>query len=144
MIKPFVDAFMSNKKNLRSDLKKDPPRNYSALVTAVISTIQNAQGDSYLDDASPDAKRITVIDHGHYQGTLLFIIGETGYQPHKYWSVYVSYGSCSSCDTLQAIKSREYDLNYDNDTVTATITEKGLDDLMTMALHIVQNIKEIG
>ena len=47
---------------------------------------------------TPDPNRITVADYGSYQGTLVFVIGATGYQPWCHWSVVVGYGSCGGCD----------------------------------------------
>lgn len=51
-------------------------------------------------------KRITEIDNGDYQGTLLYVIPFDTYQPseHDHLMTYVDYGSCSGCDTLQAIQ----------------------------------------
>ena len=83
--------------------------------------------DSY---KQPDPDRITVVDHGDYQGTLLFIIGATGYQPSKYWSVYVDYGSCSGCDSYEAASC-------------CYSPEESADEMLLMALHMIESIKEI-
>lgn len=51
-----------------------------------------------------NADRITVIDDGDYQGTQIFIVPTTAYQPQEsdyYWTS-VWYGSCSACDALMA------------------------------------------
>lgn len=58
---------------------------------------------------APHPERIHQIDDGDYQGTLIFVIGAGGYQPSRYWYVKVGYGSCSGCDTLQAIRGYEDD-----------------------------------
>jgi hypothetical protein len=57
-----------------------------------------AEEDDY---DNPDPARITEIDHGDYQGTLVYVIGGSGYQPFRYWYVVVGYGSCSGCDELE-------------------------------------------
>lgn len=75
-----------------------------------------------------DPERVTEIDHGDYQGTLLYVIGRQDYQPDEYWYVKVSYGSCSVCDTLEAA------LHHANES-------NCVDDLMTLALHVVQGLK---
>lgn len=68
------------------------------------------------------------------QGALVYVIGATGYQPDKYWYVKVGYGSCSGCDTLEAI--REYQ--------DGKPTERQVNKYMTLALHIVQGLRLMG
>ena len=63
----------------------------------------------------------------------MYVIGGTGYQPRDYWYVMVYYGSCSGCDTLQAI------CGY-----TDKVTDSQVADYMTLALHILQGIKAMG
>ena len=131
MIQEFVDAFMKNKESCKTKLQEKHPDDYQDIVRIVIETINEKEGPSY---GEPDSSNIHIIDDGEYQGTLLFIIPSNTYQPNCYWAVKVSYGSCSGCDTLQAIK----------DSYSAkTPTEEQLDDYMTLALHIVQGLKEI-
>ena len=79
----------------------------------------------------PDYENIHVIDDGDYQGTLLFVVPEYGYQPSVYWIFQVSYGSCSYCDTLQGILEDE-----DN-------KEQQIKDLIILALHMIQSGKVI-
>jgi hypothetical protein len=45
---------------------------------------------------------ITEIDNGDYQGTLLYLLPFETYQPtnEDYLMTWISYGSCSVCDTL--------------------------------------------
>lgn len=78
-----------------------------------------------------DHENIREIDDGHYQGTLVYIINETGYQPSSYFATSVSYGSCSGCDTLQSI------------TMSDNV-EQRIKDYMTLILHMVQNFVEIS
>ena len=82
-----------------------------------------------------DPERIHQIDDGDYQGTLLFVIAARSYQPDDYWFVKVGYGSCSGCDTLQAI-------NYSLDDNPPT--DDQVSQYMTLALHIVQGLKFMG
>lgn len=65
-----------------------------------------------------DVSKLTRVDDGDYQGTILFVIPEDCYQPDEasYLMGYVGYGSCSGCDALQAITpspwgEEEYDVN---------------------------------
>lgn len=130
MIQTFVDQFMSAKPALEAGLRAEEPENYEDLVKRVIEVLR---GDGY---STPDPYRIHTINDGDYQGTLLFIIGATGYQPSTYWSVAVDYGSCSGCDTFEAIR----DLRpWDEDEVT----DAQVKDYMTLMLHIVQGLKQI-
>ncbi len=134
MIQKFVDRFEKNKHLLRKSFKTHPD-DYKDLVTRVIEIISH--GNTHDDDyeyPNPDPKIIHSIDDGDYQGTLIFIIPEQCYQPDKYYYVKVSYGSCSGCDTLQAING------YGNEEPR----EDQVNDYMTLALHIVQQLKKLG
>lgn len=73
---------------------------YDSMVEWLVG-FQNRLSDDY---RKLDPERITVIDHGDYQGTRLFVVGTTGYQPSEYWYVATGYGSCSGCDTWEAIR----------------------------------------
>lgn len=121
----FVKRFDDARCALRRQFANEEPRNYEDIVRSVVKIIQG--DDKY---GVPDPDRIHVIDDGDYQGTLVFVIGEGGYQPSNYWYVMVSYGSCSGCDTLEHV------LLGDGDSV--------VDGLMVLALHIVQGIKPMG
>ena len=80
--------------------------------------------------------KITVIDDGDYQGTQIFIIPTDNYQPSVecYVMTNTFYGSCSGCDTLEAIRSYDYDLP----------TDEQVKEYMTLALHLVQKLKRLG
>lgn len=127
MIQKFVDRFMQKKPELVEFFSAKHPEDYQEIVKKVVEVLADEGSFS-----GPDPERITVIDHGHYQGTLLFVIAEKGYQPDDYWYVMVSYGSCSGCDTLQAI--RGYNDQPD---------EQQVNNYMTLALHIVQRLKKM-
>lgn len=119
---------MAKKPDLEAKFRESHPSDYVDIVKAVVEAVTT---DEYNDI---DPERIHTIDDGDYQGTLLFVIAAKGYQPSDYWAVFVSYGSCSGCDTLQAIR------DYENDTPT----EDQVSQYMTLALHIVQGLKKIG
>lgn len=127
MIQTFVDKFMSNKPLLAEEFKKAHPENYKSLVTNVMRIFDDGEY------GCPDSSKIHEIDDGDYQGTLLYVIPEKGYQPSEYWYVKVSYGSCSGCDTLQGIHSYSSEPPTDNQ----------VEQYMTLALHIVQGLKKM-
>lgn len=127
MIQLYVDRFMANKSQLEAVLAKKHPNDYKELVIEVVKAISSNDYDDL------DAERIHEINDGNYQGTLLYVIATTGYRPDKYWTMKVSYGSCSGCDTLQNIHE------YSDDPPT----KDQIEAYMTLALHIVQGLKEV-
>lgn len=127
MIKEFVDAFISSKALLKLKLKDRHPEDYAELVKWVIQIFEGIPNE--YDYPNPD--KIHKIDDGDYQGTLLFLIPSVTYQPHKYWYVFIHYGSCSGCDTFTAIK------DYCDDPPS----ESQIEDYMTLTLHIVQGLR---
>ena len=135
MIQEFVDRFMNAKPALRETFKNKWPGNYTDIVEEVVKAIG---GEEY-DTPSMDPGRIEQIDHGDYQGTLLYVVATTGYQPSTYYATKVYYGSCSGCDTLEKIES---EMGWD-DECNQIVSEQSLDDIMILALHIVQGFKEI-
>lgn len=102
---------------------------YSDIVKATVRAIALEATGGY-GDPKPDCENIHEINDGEYQGTLVYVIPEVGYQPSEYWYVRVWYGSCCGCDTLQGeqIGSKE-------DCI------KGV---MTLSLHIVQQMRKMG
>ena len=130
MIQEFVNRYMA-KKDLLADCFSNHPRDYKEIVSNVISMVTD---DEDYGDFNPDPDRIHEIDDGEYQGTLVYVIGAKGYQPSDYWYVKVGYGSCSGCDTLEAIR------DYSDEPPTP----EQIKDYMTLSLHIVQGIKKMG
>jgi hypothetical protein len=128
MIQTFVDRFMAATETLKKEFREKRPEGYTGLVTRLIEAITDVEYTEY----NPDPKRITVINHGDYQGTMLFIIAAKGYQPSKYWSIFVDYGSCSGCDAFEANQG------WDDE-----IPEKEVDGNWTMMLHMVQGMKVV-
>lgn len=101
MIQEFVDKWNNGASAaVRAQIAQKHVTSYTELVRMVVEAL--AEGSEY---GGMDASKIHQIDDGDYQGTLLFVIPENTYQPSTYWAVKVYYGSCSGCDTLQAIHS---------------------------------------
>lgn len=132
MISEFVKRWEDRKHELRAAWKTAKPETYADIVKGVVGILAHQGWEE-----SPDPDRITSIDHGDYQGTILFVVAAKGYQPSTFWAVAVSYGSCSGCDTLQAISDH---IPYDHEGDTP---ESALDQYMTLALHVVQEFKVI-
>ena len=129
VISKFVEAFFERKAEIRAGFAAKQPDAYIDIVKAVVEILP-AMGDW---GDGPNPNMITVINHGSYQGTLLFIIGADTWAD-DFWYVKVAYGSCSGCDTLESIRG------YSDEPPT----EQQLDDYMTLALHIVQRMKYMG
>ena len=105
MIKICKEKWAKNEKVLKNALMRDfayrlDSCDYEYLVKQVVKYILNTEKEEW------DIDNIVVINDGDYQGTLLFIIPRLTYQPseHDYIMTHVNYGSCSGCDTLQAIQ----------------------------------------
>lgn len=131
MIKKFIKRFDAKRDELREHFRTNEPISYMDIVGEVVKAIS----DPNEDYRTPDPERIHVIDDGDYQGTLVFVIGATGYQPSLYWYVTWGYGSCGGCDTLQGIRDEGH---YEEEP-----TKEQLDQYMMLALHILQGIKEM-
>ena len=130
MIQIFVDRFMDRKEKMR-ELLSQRPGSYKAILESLIEVISDGEEGIYGEE--PDKARIHEIDDGHYQGTLVFVVGACGYQPSTYWYTRVSYGSCSCCDTLQALRG------WDDE-----ISKEEIDGYETLALHMLQAMKKMG
>lgn len=129
MIEAAVKAWELNKHKIEDALKLKHPEEYKDLVKLVIQNIT----DDY--EFNPDPERIHEINDGSYSGILLFIIGDKGYSSDEYWYVSIYYGSCSGCDTLEAIKMEGSWGEAPN--------EQQIKSYMTLALHIVQKLKPL-
>jgi len=129
MIQKFVDLVMAGKSDLCKRFSYRHPDSYEAIVKAVVALL-----NPYGVNGEPDCERVHSIDDGEYQGILLFLVAAQGYQPNKYWYVRVDYGSCSGCDTLKGIRG------YEN----SAPTDEQINDYWTLALHIVQELKELS
>jgi hypothetical protein len=127
MIQDFVNRFEAKRDELEATFRGKHPDAYVDVVKAVVTALHS---DKY---GSIDPERIHQIDDGDYQGTLLFVIAASGYQPSDYWYVKVGYGSCSGCDTLQAISKYS----------SKPPTDEQVRDYMTLALHVVQGLRKM-
>lgn len=130
MIKEFVERWDKYKDDLRDYFKNNKQEEYPTyedIVKALFEYVINKDEGHY----DYDIENITVIDDGDYQGTLIFILHKSKYQPEieNYIYTNVYYGSCSHCDTLKGIQSWDLEELPNNDQV---------DSYMTLALHILQ------
>lgn len=127
MIHALVEQFEKNRHVIESEFKKAHPMSYKDIVKLVIDNV-------VCESEQPDPEKIHEIDDGNYQGTLLYLVPENTYQPNVYYYVFVGYGSCSGCDTLEGI--RQYGDGKPSD--------EQVKDYMTLALDVVRGIKKIG
>lgn len=138
MIKDFAEAWTKYKGNLQERIAESETHtswNYDDLLKMLFETVINPYLDEQVRETfSIDRENITVIDHGKYSGTLIFIL-HRGYWPDidDYIYTSVGYGSCSVCDTLQAIQA-DYDEWEDK-----TPNERQVQDYMKLCLHLLQN-----
>lgn len=131
MIENFTKAWFANLHKMREQFTAKHPSQYLDVVRAVIQMLHDADSNAYY---RPDPDRIHEIDDGNYQGTLVYVIAAEGCQPSTYWYVRVNYGSCSGCDTLQAI----------SDYSSEPPDKEQVDQYMQLALHVVQGLREMG
>lgn len=129
MIKEFVEKWDKYKKDLEEYFrtnKQSEYDEYSKIVKALFEKVINTENTKF------DLDNMTVINDGDYQGTLTFIIPKYTYQPNvkEYVMTNTYYGSCSGCDTLQAI------IDY-----KGLPSEQQVKDYMELALHLLQKCK---
>lgn len=134
MIKTFVARWEQNKGRLEAAWRLKRPDSYLNIVKEVVKIVGGSEEDRFSSDETLDVKRIKEVDWGDYQGTLLYVIGEAGSQPNRFYTVKVGYGSCSGCDTLKAIHG------YSDEPPT----DSQMNDYMTLALHVVQGLREVN
>lgn len=139
MLKFCIEQWNKNKDKLRKDIEDNFAEynnaSYKDLVVKVVDIIFNDE-DDYYDDKF-DSENIAEIDNGDYQETLLYIIPQDTYQPSEseYLMTYVGYGSCSGCDTLQAIQM----WSFDDEGVRGDEKEQFIKDMLGLCLNLVQN-----
>lgn len=129
MIQSFVDRFMERKESLREMLSKEHPADYKELVKTVLEILYDKDDR----ENSPNIESLVKVSAGGHSGELLFTFSNCQAYDIKFYYLIIDYGSCGGCDTLEAIK------NYSSEPPT----KEQLDDYMTLALHIVQRIKEL-
>mgnify|MGYP003662132865 CR=1 FL=1 len=76
-----------------------------------------------------------IINDGDYQGTQIFMIPTTSYQPDidDYYFTENYYGSCSGCDTLESI------ICYGD----GLPDKDQLKELMGLCLHLIERFKPL-
>lgn len=138
MLKYCLNQWDKNKDKLREILSRNTELNdcgYMTLVKLTFNTIFNTDNE---DGTELEIQNITEINNGDYQGTLLYLIPFSTYQPneYEYLMTYVNYGSCSGCDTLQGIQSDGDWEDYGDNKVP---TVKQLEDYMTLCRNLISN-----
>ena len=107
MMKIMLEQWDKNEANLKQALSelKEFPESYLDLVKLAFDAVYNH--DLRYSCYELDCYRITEIDDGDYQGTLIYLIPFKTYQPeeYEYLMTYAGYGSCSGCDALQGIEA---------------------------------------
>lgn len=131
MIAYCLEKWNRNKDKLKAHLSKHPDLynvEYLGLVKMVVEYILNDDER----DIEWDIYKITEIDNGENQGTLLYLIPEESYQPseNQYLMTYVGYGSCSGCDTLLSIRPG----------IDEMLSEEGLKAYMALCKDIITNM----
>jgi hypothetical protein len=131
MIAEFVSQWDAHKQHLEEWFQSTTidKIEYETIVKKLIELVINRDSKH-----GYEYDKMVVIDHGDYQGTQLFVIPKRCYQPDVSDYVYTHnyYGSCSGCDTLQSICDYRYGKTPD---------ENQLSQLMTLALHLLQQFK---
>lgn len=138
MIQDMVTAWDKARDWVKSELETKHPADYESLVTLVVQGLNQFWDDDY---RKPDPERIKEINWGDYRGTLVYVIGATGYKPRDFWVVTVGYGSCSGCDSLDGIES--FRSVHDDDGGVRRPTDEQVSQYMTLATHIVQGLTKI-
>ena len=135
MITELVNQWEENKHKLEEYFKTTKQDEYDSYETIVKKVFEICLPKAP-DYSGWDLDKMTVIDDGDYQGTQIFIIPTDTYQPsvEDYVMTDTYYGSCSGCDTLEAISEYNYDLP----------TDEQVKEYMTLALHLVQKLKRLG
>lgn len=137
MLKIIRDAWAKNHKDLEEVIRNIEDMDgitYKWLVKTTFETIYNRYDDSTLDwpyNNGLDCERMTIINDGGYQGTMLFLIPFDTYQPDasKYLMTHVNYGSCSGCDALEGIRMYE----------SGVPSEQQVTDFMKLCKDIITN-----
>lgn len=128
MIKYCYDRWKDKEKDLKQVLEENKDLDsctYLDLVKIVTKVI--------LGEEQWNINKIHEIDDGDYQGTLIFLIPSTGYQPtnNEYLITYIGYGSCSVCDTLMSIQN-----SYPNEVQK----EEKIKEYMHLCRDIIMNM----
>lgn len=141
MLKYTVEKWDKNQDKLRKHIEENMElyntADYEDIIKMMLDVVFE-QDEFSDDDPKLDTANITTIDNGDYQGTQLFVIPFDTYQPseYEYLMTYIYYGSCSGCDTLQAIQF----YSYNELTSNIEYREQFIDDMMKLCLDLARNI----
>lgn len=124
MIREITDPFVEAKGEFVKWLLTQDYPSYGELLRQALHLVNPERTHGGIDP-----EKITMIDDGDYQGTLVFVIGAVGYQPYRYWYTRVSYGSCSGCDSIQAAWGFGDYCNFEG--------------MYLIALHMLQEMREM-
>lgn len=127
MITEWTTPFVAAKDEYVAWLRTQEYPNYVDLLRKALEIVVRDGEFGWGDE--PDPNRIHQINDGDYQGTLVFVIAQEGYQPYAYWYTMVGYGSCSGCDSLQAAWGYGDEHDYDG--------------LWNLALHMLQRARKM-
>lgn len=136
MLKFCVEQWEKNKHKLEKHIGENMWMwngfSYNEIVGMVVEYIFN--DDESDDNEEYDSSKITEINNGDWQGTMLYIIPRKTYQPseYDYLMTFVGYGSCSGCDTLQSIQF------WDKEELIKQ-KEQFVKDMIFLCLHLLQN-----
>jgi hypothetical protein len=130
MILHYVKQWEERKHLLEQWLNDNEPNSYKNIYEMLFHLVITRSERGELEW---DWNRFVKIDDGEYQGNQIFILCSNVYQPElkDYIFTSVAYGSCSGCDTFQAIQESE----------DKAERVKGY---MTLALHMVQETKSFN
>ena len=130
MILHYVKQWEERKHLLEQWLNKNEPNSYENIYEMLFRLVITRSERGELEW---DWNRFVKIDDGSFQGTEIYILCSNTYQPEltDYIFTSVTYGSCSVCDTFQAIQESE----------DKAERVKGY---MTLALHMVQETKSFN
>lgn len=128
MITELTTPFVEAKDEYVAWLKTQEDPSYRDLLMKALDFAVDEDNFDYGE--APDPTRIHKIDDGDYQGTLLFVVAASGYQPDTYWTTRVYYGSCSGCDALEGAWGYGDDQNWEG--------------LYNIALHMMQRLRLVG
>jgi len=136
MIETFIKAWETNKDKLQAYFETHTMGEYDSYRRIVHLIFDNVINPYMIDNRLKpfDLQKLTEIDDGQYQGTLLYLIPRNDYQPSawEYIITCVEYGSCTVCDILQGIHCYDTDEYPDKDQ---------LKSYMRLCLHIIQRCK---
>ena len=138
MIREIIEQWEENKHCLQNYFANTPQDQYGSYTSILkkIFELVITKAPSYGGwNNSWDVTNMTVLDHGDYQGTLIYIIPVDTYQPSvsDYIMTNNYYGSCTGCDSLQMINDGGWDDKLPN--------KQQIQDYMTLSLHLVQKMK---